>query len=244
MKKEILAKDNPLSPATKKAIDTILGGKVDLPKTGDTKKPMVAKDDAQYLKNKKLGTMPNEKITIKTNSGASKEIMLVREGTTDRALGELMLDANMPRERKDQIVAQYLFERGKESSSFLAELMIYKGAHSKETKVFKSQTRFDLELFMDMMVTLLNDMSGKIASDMHDKTTLVDAFTHLSVMMKEGANIITNRMNRIKEARMAEKGYGIYVDNAGRTYSVLDNDLEDIIKKDREATKEALEDNK
>jgi archaellum component FlaG (FlaF/FlaG flagellin family) len=97
---------------------------------------------------------------------------------------------------------------------------------------------------MDMMVTLLNDMSGKIASDMHDKTTLVDAFTHLSVMMKEGANIITNRMNRVKEARMAEKGYGIYVDNAGRTYSVLDNDLEEVIKKDREATKEALEDNK
>jgi hypothetical protein len=224
-------------------VDKILGGKVNLPKTADTKKPKTAKDDKKYLADKKLGAMPDEKVKIKDSiTGKEREMMIVRSGTTDRSLGEVMLDARIPRERKDAMVAQYLFERGKESASFIQDIIIYKGVHSKETKVFKSQMRFDFEELASMVAQTFRSLSLCIDKEMNeDVRDFEETFRELSKKLYDSAESINSRMEKVKQARMAEKGYGVYVGPDGKPYSILDPEIDEIIKKERERIKEENE---
>ena len=53
------------------------------------------------------------------------------------------------------------------------------------------------------------------------------------------ANRLQEAVDNIAKARMAQKGYGIYVDKRGQPYSVNDLELDEIIKKDREIIDEA-----
>ena len=200
---------NGCGKALTKAIDTILGGEVKLPKTTDTKRPKIAKDDPTYTKLKKLGTMPNEKATIN-----NKEIMIVREGITDKALGKVFLDSNLTKEQKDSRLAQYLFEQGREHSSFLMELFASKGAHTKESRIFKSQIRFDFEMLADILSTLLRDIGDGLLKEKNSKKAL----QNMAIRFRQGSEMLVAKIDKVKEARMAEKGYGIYLDNAGRPY--------------------------
>ena len=219
-----MKKKNKQLAVRNKIVDTILGGKIKLPKTKDTKKPKTAKDDPRYTK------MKND-----------KELALLNPGTTDKKVGEIMLSTKTTKEQKDAIIAQWLFENGKESSSFLAELFMSKGKLTKETRVFKNQMRFDFEMFADLIVILLNDISDTIIKDMRNKTTLSDSYVNMANAMKQGADKIVDRMHKVTEERMAEKGYGIYLDNAGRPYSILDKDVDEVINKDREDLKKKKE---
>lgn len=57
----------------------------------------------------------------------------------------------------------YLFSRGAESASFLLDLARSKGEHVKETRVFKSQIRFDFEALVDMLADHLHNQAMRTA---------------------------------------------------------------------------------
>lgn len=84
---------------------------------------------------------------------------------SEEDLSRAIVDPSLTREQKDQRVSMYLWGRGMESASFIADIMASKGAHTKEMRAFKSQIRFDFELFMDMFCTYLDGQAriiGKI----------------------------------------------------------------------------------
>jgi hypothetical protein len=224
-------------------INSVLGGEVDLPMTQDTKKPKKAKDDKQYKILKKLGPMKNEKITVKNKiTGKETEMELVREGTSDRSLALALLDAKVDRQQKDARVAQYLFERGKESGSFIAELFVYKGQHTKDTQAFKTQVRFDLDLFAAQYAQSMSDIATGIRTDLKTNLPMGEILSSISNRFMSAGETIRRKMEDVKTARMAQKGFGIYVDKDGRSYSVLDDDIYSIIKKEKEeANKEKNE---
>jgi hypothetical protein len=216
-------------------IDTVLGGIVELPKTADTKKPKIAKDDEQYKILKALGPMENEKITVKNKvTGTSVDIELVREGTTERALAIILLDKNKPQMQKDAMIAQYLFERGKESASFIGELFVYKGQHAKETHAFKRQVRFDFDMFADMYAQAMTDIANGIRVDLKAKLPMDEIMLSISNRFMSAGETIRKQRENVVKARQAERGGGIYIDKNGRAYSTNDPEVDEIIKKERE----------
>lgn len=86
-------------------------------------------------------------------------VTIDRTGTTDEKLAMILLAPDANQTQKDSMLANYLFERGKESASFLAELFMSKGAHTKETRAFKTQMRRDYELVVDSMIEFMR-LSG------------------------------------------------------------------------------------
>ena len=57
-----------------------------------------------------------------------------------------------------------------------------------------------------------------------------------AVLAEDQADKLTAGVRRMADARAREKGYGIYVDNKGRPYSVDDPMLDEVILQDREET--------
>lgn len=231
--------ENKIESREKLIVDTILGGKVDdgMPEYIGTKKDAKLHEKIQAIK-----TPDEEKITITTNSGEKKEIVLCRKGTTERALGELLLDKNTDTDKKNAMLASYLFEKGKESASFIADLMVYKGSHTKETRAFKTQMRFDFEAFANMMVLGMHDISKGINKDMEDSKELKEVVQNMSDRFNSLANTISNRVNAIKESRMRDKGYGIYINGQGKAYSIFDDKVFEEIDRERKEWEEEHKD--
>lgn len=169
-------------------------------------------------------------------TGKQADIELRRNGTTDERLAMILLSPDATKEQKDSLIASYMFERGKENASFLAELYISKGTHVKETQAFKRQIRFDFESFANTMVMLLQDL----ADDLRDPDT-TSAIQNVADRLQKGAELLTKQREKITEARMREKGYGVYLDRNGKAFSIFDDEIEDIIKKERSEIKEEKE---
>src|SRR5579859_6530122 len=69
---------------------------------------------------KKHGLVPISKVIVENPiTKEKKEITIRRDGTSDAVLNEALANPSISRERKDQVLSMYLFERGKESASFL-----------------------------------------------------------------------------------------------------------------------------
>lgn len=92
------------------------------------------------------------------------EIELRRDGTPESELVLALLDTKTTREQKDFAISMHLWNRGAESASLFLDLMQYKGAHTKETRVFKSQIRFDLESIVGMFAEHLQNQALMTAS--------------------------------------------------------------------------------
>lgn len=173
----------------------------------------------------------------------------------DDDLGKVMLSTKATKEQKDAALAQYLFERGLESASYLAELFQSKGQHTKETRLFKRQVRYDFELFVGSFIQFLRDTSKGIVKTMHSeeqweekkKQILQDrendvhveggpeiVFNELAMRFEDEADRLAELVSRTTEERMREKGYGIYVNKHGEIYSIFDEDIVRVVKKDKE----------
>lgn len=204
----------------KKNIKTkdILGGK---PK---------GKDHPNYTKALAVKTPASEKFrVVNPITGKTADIVLHRDGTTDEKLAMVLLSPDATKEQKDSFVSNWMFERGKENASFLAELYISKGTHVKETQAFKRQIRFDFESFANTMVILLQDL----ANDLRDPDT-TSAIQNVADRLQKGAELLTSQREKITEARMREKGYGVYLDRNGKAFSIFDEEIESAIKNDKE----------
>ena len=214
----------------KKNIKTkdILGGK---PK---------GKDHPNYTKALAVKTPASENFrVVNPITGKTADIVLHRDGTTDETLAMVLLSPDATKEQKDSFVSNWMFERGKENASFLAELYISKGTHIKETQAFKRQIRFDFESFANVMVLLLHDLADDIKrTRMHGA---VNTFDTIAERLQKGADLLTKQREKITEARMREKGYGVYLDRNGQAYSIFDDEIESAIKNDKEQIKNESE---
>jgi len=112
---------------------------------------------------KKYGLSATEKVSVTDPiTGVTKEITLDRTGYGENKLIVALANPDLNRDQKDHMLSMYLFERGKDSASFLVDLMRYKGQNTKETRAFKSQMRFDFELFVSQFSKFIRDQSKLI----------------------------------------------------------------------------------
>lgn len=70
-------------------------------------------------------------------------------------------------------------------------------------------------------------------------TDVEDALIESAIYDIDEADRLQRAVDNITQARMAQKGYGVYTDNAGRPFSINDPELDEIIKKDRELQEQA-----
>jgi len=114
----------------------------------------------------KYNLPPVQKVEVKDPfTGHKKIVKLDRTGTHEQKLIVALADPKLNQDQKDNVLSMYLFERGKESASFLAELFRYKGHHTKESRVFQTRMRFDFEMFVNMFIEYLRkqaEVIGKI----------------------------------------------------------------------------------
>lgn len=107
------------------------------------------------------GLEPIQKIEILDPLTNEKRIItLDRTGYNEVKLVAILADPNISRQRKDHELSMYMWERGGESMSMMVDLIRYKGQHSKESNVFKTQMRFDFDAFLTTFCMSLEDEIG------------------------------------------------------------------------------------
>ncbi len=216
-------------PKTKDPLDIILNGHTKM------------KDHPNHIKALTIKTAKEENFRVKNPiTGKETDIVISRQGTTDEKLAMVLLAPDATKEQKDSMLAGYLFERGRENASFITELFLSKGTHVKETQAFKRQIRFDFESFANTMVFLFQDLSNDIiASD--DVDSIQATLLRIKERLGKGAELLTKQREQITLARMKEKGFGVYLDRQGRAFSIEDDEIVDVVKKEKEELKNERE---
>ena len=208
---------------------------------------------------KAYGLAPTELFEFKDPiSGEKKSIMIDRRGSTEQSLGAALLDPKISKDQKDSMVSMYLFEKGKQGASMLMDLLMYKGAHTKESRQFQSTMRFDFELFLQTWQIFLKDAYDLIWNNLPLEKVEVDGKTivkvtrdvdanELAVVMGELGNYFTmtgdllgKRIRAEVQKREQAKGKGIYIGADNKPYSIYeDGDIVEVVAKDKaEADKE------
>ena len=128
---------------------------------GDLEKKF--KDDENYVKSKEIKTPKSEEITLKNPfTGREFSFTLDRGGMTAEKLSLVLTDKEVDEDKKDAAISMYLFEKGMESASFLADIIRYKGQNTKEVRQFKSIMRFDFDNFISHFTNYLDGISNSI----------------------------------------------------------------------------------
>lgn len=275
-----MAKKNPTNEITKVGP---LGGSIEKVEVDDPTKPgqkisvdLSAEERPDYsskhIKEEldELGLEASEEIEVENPVTHQKtKVIVQRDGTPESKLIIALADPEKSRDQKDAILGMYLFERGKESSSFLMDLFRYKGSHTKETRAFKSQMRFDFEMFVGLFTNYLESVGKGIWGEMELDISPEEFLEGYTKYVKEGgersilsysatlglqmsqskagviqmairsiseAQKLRDTVAKMTEARMREKGFGIYIDTTGKPYSIFtdDHEIDDVIKRDRE----------
>lgn len=211
-----------------KPTDIILGRQYD-----------VGEEHPNYKIAKGVKTVASETITVINPITKRKaKVELSRTGTSEEKLGALMLSPDATREQKDSMIAQYLFEQGRENGSFMAELFISKGTLTKQTQAFKSQMRWDFENFASMMVLMMQDIANDVKQSIDVGREANNILYTIAARFESCAELIISEREKITTARMQEKGYGVYIDNQGKAYSIFEDEIEQVVRKDKESIKE------
>lgn len=211
---------------------TPLGGKI--PMEGDHKydEETIQKDLEKY-------GLKEEETFVVTNpiSGNSKEVTISRTGTTAEKFIAVFQDPQATQQQKDSILSAYLWERGKESAAFLAEIFASKGAHTRETQAFKRQMRFDYEMFADVFVRFLQECS----SDMKSEEDPKKAIEKLATRFEATSEMLEKRIKGLTEDRMRGNGYGIYIDRNGKVFDTRSEEIVQRVQDDVNSEKEEKE---
>jgi hypothetical protein len=129
----------------------------------EKQKPTTPEKAALAIKKdlKQMGLAPEETFTVKNPiTGKKTDITIRRDGTPESELAIALSDPKTSREAKDHTLSMYLWGRGAENASFLMDIMRYKGEHTKESRKFASQMRFDFEAFVSVFT---NHTEEKVA---------------------------------------------------------------------------------
>ena len=185
MKKEIEKKEE--NGISKEAINSILGGRVKSGVNFKTGELINTTDgDRDYKKEiEKVSEGDRVKEVEYTNPfTGNKTIQVIdRRGTTDEKLAMVLSSKDSTDEQKLSALSLYLFEKGKESASFITDLFLYKGTHTKEMRQFKTQLKFDFDSFVNMFTNFLFESSQSIIDVILPNVDIVkleeDAYTYL-----------------------------------------------------------------
>lgn len=206
-----------------KPVDIVLGSKI-----------YVGEDHPGYALAKTVPTVKKEKIKIRNPiTGKQALVVLERDGTTDKKLGAIMLSPDATTEQKLGMTAQFLFEQGYESGSFLAELFISKGVHTKETTAFKNNIRFDYHSLTEVLSTLLTDIATALVKDIENGTNHDKVFRNLAQRLSEGSNLVRQQRDKIAEERLRDKGFGVYINKKGQAFSIYEEGVEEAMANDK-----------
>jgi len=222
-----------------------LGGEVELPLIDTTNEELMKELQA----NEELIREVNEKEDIKSLpkvsdveivnplTGNKAIVTIDREGTTESKVIQALMSQDSTQEQKDSAISMYLFERGKESASFLMDLYQAKGQNTKETRKFKSQVRFDLTMMANSIAVFFSDTQKQIEEDLesHD---LDFALSRFAKRCGSIADKLIEQVNGTAEERMRENGYGIYIDKDGVPYSIYDKEFDEVINRDKKQNNE------
>jgi hypothetical protein len=166
-KKSLVKKD---SSSLKINVNDILGGVVNVGRDSKTGKEIVLDDNPRDYKAEIEKVPENERVqTVSITNPATGEttnIVIDRRGMFDEKLGGILVDKNKTDDEKLSAISLYLFERGKESSSFLVDLIASKGQFFKGAQQFKSQIRFDLNVLLETIYDFLFSMAKSIFDDL------------------------------------------------------------------------------
>lgn len=142
---------------------------------------------------KEYDLLPTQDIEIENPITHKKSIITInREGTHEEKLITALANPNMTRDQKDGILSMYLFERGKENASFMAELFRYKGTHTKETRAFISQMRFDFEMFIGMQVQQMRAIAKDIYAAVMNEGTIQEYANNCVKYLKDNQGKTVN----------------------------------------------------
>jgi hypothetical protein len=140
----------------------------------------------------KYGVAAVEQITV-INPITKKEVKmeLRRDGTPESELILALLDTKKTQDQKDFVLSMYFWGRGSESVSMMVDLMRYKGEHTKETRVFKSQMRVDFEAFVTMFTEHLEQQALTTATilDIDLKKEIIGFKEFLSLPNNKNKNL-------------------------------------------------------
>ena len=131
-----------------------------------------------------------------------------RGGTSDEKLALVFSNPNSSDDLKLSTLSLYLFEKGKESSSFLVDLMQYKGKNTKEVREFKSQMRFDFMLFVNMFTHFLSETAQSIVDVVMPGKSVIELEDEALAYLRENEkktirDFITEKcLNRIRYENM------------------------------------------
>src|SRR3990167_5402718 len=108
-------------------------------------------DDPEWKKAREIDFGKKEDVHVKNPvTGKTALVSLDRSGETAENVASILVSHDATKDQKDRAITAYLFDRGMESASFLAELFRSKGQHTRETRLFKTQMRFDYESFVSV----------------------------------------------------------------------------------------------
>lgn len=257
-----------------KPIHPVTGEEVNLPaEHEDYKKPDYSTDGiSKALAENNLDAI--KEVEVKDPiTGKTSLVTIDRTGHNEKKLIMALADPNMKKDTKDHYLSMYLWEKGSESASFIVDLMRHKGTHTKETRAFSSQMRFDFEMFITIFCTHLkgsvkdmfsylkienpSEFVNAILKDMEEnKVTMSKSIEFVSkakgITLTESvmlglmisvrnwadAETFEGRVEKITQARMKEKGHGIYIDSSGKPYSIYeDQSVDEVVKADMERIK-------
>ena len=113
------------------------------------------------------------------------------------------------------------------------DLYASKGTHTKETRKFKSEVRFDLTMMANTLAVFFSETKNKIHEEVEKGVSLDDVLMNFADRCESMSEKLIDMVNKTTKDRMRESGYGIYVSKDGIPYSIYDKDFEDVIIKDK-----------
>jgi hypothetical protein len=185
-------------------------------------------------------------LVIKTKSG--KDIVIDRGGVNNKRLAEIIASSTTT-EQEEVAIANWLIETGRDNSGFLAEMFRMRGIQTHEMREFKSQMRFDFEMFVATYTTFLRDTADRVWDSMGYTSTISEVIKDynkdpktlkgkpielIAISFYDQADHLEKTVKKITEQRERNKGKGIYVDKLGITHSLHDEDIIDIIRHEKE----------
>lgn len=138
-----------------------------------------------------------------------------KEEEINNSIKKIIADSKS-KDQTDAILANYLWEQGMEDASMMAELFRYKGQHSKETRIFKAQVRFDLDMFIDTISLLLSDTSNFINNSLEKKNKEKEILKGIADRFAEIAKRLINEKEAVEYSREREMGKGIFIEAGGK----------------------------
>jgi hypothetical protein len=191
----------------------------------------------------KFGLAATEQIEVTNEVTGDKSIVVLdRTGATNEKVCKALANTDIPQEQKNALVSMYLWEHGAHSMSMMADLIQYKGKHSKESRAFNSMMRSDFTLFLGTYMESMQSIADEIERNIKAGDTPAEVLQGLTKALRDSAELMQKRIQAEAEKRDHERGKGIYIDLDGAVRDVYEDPdgVVEAVTKDAQEAKESV----